>query len=428
MKIAIIGAGFTGLSAGYFLTQKGLDVTIFEKESFPGGLAASYSVKDWQWPLERYYHHLFTSDYEIKKLAKALSVKINYGRVKTSNFTDSGFFPLDSPLGLLKYPNLNCVNKLKTGFTILVLKLLPFQKSLEKITAKSFILRWMGKKSWQFIWQPLFEGKFGQDADKIPAIWFWARIKKRSSIIGYPEGGFANLIAKMVEAIKKKGGKIYFNQKFDPHEKFDKVISTIPSGQVKSLGVINLLLRLNKPFLPDNIYWLNINLKNFSFLSVVEHTNLISPQNYNGEHLVYVGKYLPANHPDFFLTKDYLVKKFDKDLTKICPDYKSAIIDFEVFKSPYAQPIIPLNYSSIIQPIKTKTPGLYQASMEQVYPWDRGINYAVELGRKVVEEIITAFEKTPDSKSGDESNADMSSSFRRGNHGLKSMEDVIKQK
>jgi len=392
MKIAIIGAGFTGLSAGYFLAKKGIDVTIFEKESFPGGLAASYSAKNWQWPLEQYYHHLFTSDYEIKKLAKELGIKINYRRVKTSNLTDRGFFALDSPLGLLRYPKLNYLDKIRTGLTLLVLKLLPFQKSLEKISVQTFILRYMGEKSWRFIWQPLFEGKFGPDANKIPAIWFWARIKKRSSRLGYPEGGFANLTNKLIEAIKKQGGKIYFNQKVVSYEKmgktFDKVISTLPTGQIKSLGVINLILRLKKSFLPDKIYWLNINLKNFSFLSVVEHTNMISPQNYNGEHLINVGKYLPANHPDFFLTKEDLLKKFNQDLIKICPDYQRSIIDFEVFKSYYAQPIIPLNYSSIIQPIKTKIPGFYQASMEQVYPWDRGTNYAVSLGKMVAKEII----------------------------------------
>jgi len=388
MKIAIIGAGFTGLSAGYFLAKKGIDVTIFEKDEVPGGLTASYSAKNWRWPLERYYHHLFTSDHEIKKLGKELGVKINYRRVKTSNLTDNGFFPLDSPLDLLRYPKLNCLDKIRTGLTILVLKLLPFQKSLEKITARTFILKTMGEKSWQFIWQSLFEGKFGLDANKIPAIWFWARIKKRSSRLGYPEGGFANLIAKMVEAIKKQGGQILYNQGLNSYEKFDRVISTLPTGQIKSLGIINLLLRLNKPFLPDNIYWSNIGLNNFSFLSVVEHTNLIPPQNYNGEHLVYVGKYLPVNHQDFLLTKKELLQKFDQDLSKICPDYKEAMINFEVFKSSYAQPIIPLNYSSIIQPIKTNVRGLYQASMEQVYPWDRGTNYAVALGKAVAEEII----------------------------------------
>lgn len=407
MKIAVIGSGLAGLSAAYFLTKKGKSVTVFEKEGFPGGLAAGYLVKNWKWPVEKYYHHIFTSDYEIKKLAKELSVKINFTRAKTANLTDTGFFPIDSPLGLLQYPKLDIFDKIKTGFTILALKLLPFQKSLEKITAKSFILRYMGERSWKAIWQPLFEGKFGFDANQIPAIWFWARIKKRSSRLGYPEGGFANLTSKMVQSIEKQGGKIYLNQKVDLCKKdgkilrltyikngkpvteiFDGIISTIPSGQIKSLGIINLLLRLNKPFLPDKIYWLNINRKNFSFLSVVEHTNFISFKNYNNEHLVYVGKYLPADDTDFSLTRKDLLKKFDKDLTKICPDYKNSIIDFEVFRSPYAQPIIPLNYSSIIQPIKNKVPGLYRVSMEQVYPWDRGTNYAVALGKKVAEIII----------------------------------------
>jgi len=45
----------------------------------------------------------------------------------------------------------------------------------------------------------------------------------------------------------------------------------------------------------------------------------------------------------------------------------------------------------------------------------------------IYKDFITAFKKTPDFQSGDELNADMSSSFGRGNRGIKSAEDVIKK-
>jgi hypothetical protein len=43
----------------------------------------------------------------------------------------------------------------------------------------------------------------------------------------------------------------------------------------------------------------------------------------------------------------------------------------------------PLNHSQNIPALRTPVPGLYFASMSQVYPWDRGTNFAVEIGRKV---------------------------------------------
>jgi hypothetical protein len=52
-------------------------------------------------------------------------------------------------------------------------------------------------------------------------------------------------------------------------------------------------------------------------------------------------------------------------------------------REPYAQPIVGLNHSEKIPPLETPLGGLYWASMSQVYPWDRGTNYAVELGQRV---------------------------------------------
>jgi len=42
MKVGIIGAGFSGISAACFLAKEGFDVTIFEKNSSPGGRARKF--------------------------------------------------------------------------------------------------------------------------------------------------------------------------------------------------------------------------------------------------------------------------------------------------------------------------------------------------------------------------------------------------
>jgi hypothetical protein len=60
-----------------------------------------------------------------------------------------------------------------------------------------------------------------------------------------------------------------------------------------------------------------------------------------------------------------------------------------VHKAKYAQPVPPVGYAAMIPATRTPLPGLFFASMSQVYPWDRGTNYAVELGRRVAGEMMT---------------------------------------
>ena len=409
MRVAVLGAGFAGLSCGYYLARKGHQVTILEKEDRPGGLAAGFKKTGWSWPLEWHYHHLFQSDSQMVNFAKEIGIEINFFKAKTSILTSKGISRLDSAGTLLSFPDLDFASKVRTGITLGYLKLTPSWKPLEKITAESFIIKTMGEKSWQLLWEPLFRGKFGQDAKNVPASWFWARIKKRSAYLGYPEGGFDTLARSAADAIIRLQGKINYKSKIVALTKvkdkfrvayktngeqrieiYDRVVATFPflsKPKLKSLGAITLVMRLNKPFLPNDIYWLNIGLNNFPFLGVIEHTHLIPKKYYQDEHLVYVGKYLAPGHKYFSLSKKELLSQYDQYLNVLKPGYRKSLIGFDVFKAPFAQPIIPLNYSGSIPPVVTDTPGLYRATIEQVYPWDRGTNYAVELGKKVADLI-----------------------------------------
>ena len=302
------------------------------------------------------------------------------------------------------------------------LKLTPLWKPLETQTAEKFLKRTMGDNAWKIIWEPLFEGKFSSYASKIPASWFWARIKKRSTTLGYPSGGFSLFIDKLCISIKAMGGRIVFNSIVDAIVKkgnifqltsegkvyeFDKIICTLPSqlfleitknlpkvyiktlAHLKSLAALTLVLRLKHQFLVDDTYWLNINDRNFPFLAVVEHTNFMERKFYGGETILYVGNYLPQDNPLLSMSKEKLTEHYLPSLIKINGNFsKEEIITTSVYKENFAQPIIPLNYSDNIPPMKTPIDGLYLANMQQVYPWDRGTNYAVELGEKVAKLIL----------------------------------------
>ena len=73
MKVGIVGAGVAGLTAAYRLAKKGHEVEVFEASDHVGGLAAGFPIAGTT--LERYYHHIFTSDIHIRGLVDELGVR-----------------------------------------------------------------------------------------------------------------------------------------------------------------------------------------------------------------------------------------------------------------------------------------------------------------------------------------------------------------
>lgn len=427
MKIAIIGGGYTGLAASYYLSKnKSVSITVFEKEKYLGGLASGFTDKGWSWSLDKYYHHIFTTDSDILKLVEELNCRLIYIKPKTSIFLNGKVHSFDSALDLLLFPYIPFVARVRTGLTIILLKLIKNWKPLEKITAKKFIQYTSGLKSWKIIWQHLFNAKFGRAHHSIPASWFWSRIKKRGRVFGYPKGGFDALRDAIVKQAKKRKVKFLLKTEIKSiisrkdkyaiktnkgtFSDFDKVICTLSAHsfvkimsdlpriyakklmKLKSRGTVNLIISLKKQFLTDGTYWLNVNDKKFPFIGIVEQTNFISKRKYNNDTIVHIVNYLSPKHPFFEADKKYLVERFYPYLKKINSEFdKSWIKKSWVFKSSFAQPIMSLNYSKILPSIETPIKNIYLTNMQQVYPWDRQTNYAVTLGKKVSEIIFKSF-------------------------------------
>ena len=424
MKIGIIGAGFTGLASAYYLSKKGHEVTLFEKDTKPGGLAVGYKEEDWDWSLEAHYHHWFTNDKSVLDLAKEINHKVIIERPKTSSFVDGDIYQLDSPLSLIKFPKLNILNRLRMGASLAFLRYNPFWKPLENYYAQLFLEKSMGKTAYKKLWEPLMVNKLGKYSSRVSLAWFWARIYKRTPSLAYPKGGFLEFALGLEKKIAENGGKFYYNtevknlssksrvqiiysvaQKQPKIENFDKVIVTIPLSlflkitptlpdwyikkykKLISIGAMNLIFRLKRPFFKDGTYWLSMCDLKSPILAIVEHTNFMNKKNYNNEHLLYLGNYMEITDKRFSMKKEDLLKLYDPWLKKINPNYKSSVISHQLFHAPFAQPIITPKYSKIIPSFKTPLKNIYLANIQQVYPWDRGTNYAAELGKKAADKI-----------------------------------------
>lgn len=422
MRICIVGAGISGLTIAIRLSQAGHQVDIFEASDRAGGLANGFKDNGWEWPLEMHYHHIFTSDTAIQKMADEIGVSYHFYRPKTSIWYKKTIHQFDSPLDVLAYPHLTFKSKLKLSAWLAYLKFLPLSKELENTTARQWLISRMGEEAWRVLWQPLFHGKFGQEADHVSAAWFWARIHKRSPKLGYFQGGFQSLADEMTNQVKKLGAQLHLNTpvlgiqttKTSQLEvaikgrafKYDKVIVAGPSSlllkiaqniprsylekvtQLRGIGAVNLVLALKQQFLTDHTYWLNINDIHMPFLAVVEHTNMIDPSHYNGDRLLYVGNYLPAGHQHFQLSETQLIEIFLPHLQVINPNFtKDWVRKSWVFKALFAQHIVTPHYREMLPSMQTPIPNLWWVSMQHVYPWDRGTNYAVEWGDKVAKMI-----------------------------------------
>ncbi len=427
MNIAIIGAGIAGLSAAYDLSAAGHRVTLFEAAAYAGGLAAGFKSDRWSWHLEQFYHHWFQSDHDILSLIDEIGERQNvfFPRPVTSVYVDGKAYPLDSPLNALLFPKLGLLPKMRFGLTALYLRLTRSWQSLERETAHQWLTRTMGETAYRVLWEPLLVGKFGEHYREVNMAWFWARIHKRSTRLGYFKGGFQAFIDALVRQVQARGAVLHLNtpvRRLTPAPgggllveadtaggHFDRVLATVSPDllvrlvpdlpdsytaavrRLKSMGAVVLVLAL-KHRLTDGHYWINIpKAEGFPFLALVEHTNFINPQYYDNDHIVYCGDYLAPDHEYFTLSKEELTARFLPSLKRFNPDFDADWIkESWLFKAKYAQPVPPVNHSANIPPLETPIPGLYWASMSQVYPWDRGTNYAVEIGRRTAQLILSS--------------------------------------
>ena len=425
-KVAIIGAGIGGLTATLGLMKKGYQVTVYEKGARAGGLAGGFRHPDWDWSVEFFYHHWFRSDKAILNLIKelGLSQKVQFHHPKTVMFHKGSFFPLDSVMAVLKFPGFSFFEKMRFGLVTAYIRFIATWKPLEKITAHEWLLKYYGDKIYRINFEPMLKGKFGEYYQQVPMSWFWARFKARSSDLGTYKGGFQAFFDDFSNILSKRGAAIHFNtgvEKIEEHpgdkvtlviegvkEQYDKVIvTTSPASfaqlapqlpqeyintihQGKSIGAVVLLLSLKYPLSKEKYYWYNLpKSREFPFLSLVEHTNFLSSDHFGGSHLLYCGDYLPQNHEYFQLTKQELIERFLPSLKKINPDFDSNwITESWLFRQAYAQPIPFLEHSKNLLPITTPLKNVFLITMSQVYPWDRGTNYAVDLMEKSIAKIL----------------------------------------
>lgn len=416
MRVGIVGAGATGLTAAYDLVGDGHDVTLLEGADELGGLAGSLDVQGT--PLERFYHHIFGTDHAMIELIGELGLaeRLRFHQTTTGLYHAGVLHDFSTPQDMLRFAPIRLVDRLRFGLSSAALKLIRRGERFNDRRALDWTRRWAGRRATEVIWEPLLTGKFGHRAPDISMAWLWARVHFRTFKLGYLDGGFDQVYTALLHSVQRRGGKIETGKRLaalsqpDPTGQvwlrtedgasygFDKVLVTIPQPAFAEatgasagdqllrneyLGATCFVLECDRSVIPH--YWLNINDPSFPFLAVVEHTNMISPDQYGGRHVLYVGNYVPRDDWRFTTEPADLLERYVPWLRRLNPDFDlSWVRDWHFSRAGYAQPVVTPEYRDSIPPHQTSMPGVVLATMSQVYPQDRGQSYAVAMARRVV--------------------------------------------
>ncbi len=417
----IIGAGFTGLTLGLRLAQAGKKVIIVESEKQVGGLASDFKLTNGM-QLERFYHHWFRHDTSITNLIDELGLgsMVKEYPSNTGMYFNKRLWNLSSPLDLLRFKAISFVDRIRLGVAILLVRRVKDWKKIEHKSIREWLEPLCGTRAYKIIWEPLVTSKFSIFSEDVSAAWMWKKLVLRGSTrskngvesLLYIDGGFGKLAETIAARIISLGGQVITGDKIleidtdgdtitqvtsmngDRYYPSNVIFTGAPSqlppllknntntewasklDGIDYLANICLILLLDRSL--SETYWLNVNDPGFPFVGVIEHTNLVSETNYGNLHVVYLSRYIVSEHEDYALPDGEYLSRSVASLKQMFPEFKEVWIkEHYIWRTLYAQPITTKNYSLLIPTMFTPYKNLFLNSMAQIYPEDRGTNYAV---------------------------------------------------
>ena len=429
MKVAIVGAGLTGLTLAYELAGRGHAVDLYEARAAPGGELATVEVNGE--PVERYYHHLFTHNRCMIELAAELGIdhRLEWHEPVMGLYAGGRLHPFTSPLDLLRFRGLSLPGRARLGLGTLWLQSKRDYRPFEDRTAAEAMSRYVGREAFEEVFVPMLRAKFHDHWDSISMAWMWARLMarartrttdKRRERLGYFKGSFQVVVDALARANRERGVGIHLGSPVDaisigePNApalrvggapvQADAVVATVGLPIVRRLlpdsrrefkqalaatayvGACVALMEIGQPLSP--FYWTNIGDRDLPFAALIEHTNFVEPERYGGRRLLYVGNYLPPDHEFFQLDDGELIDRFVEPIRRVFPRFQPEDLgECWVSRDPVAQPVIAAGYQRRMPAHRTPIPGFYICNTAQIYPDDRGTNYNVRIAREAAVQI-----------------------------------------
>ena len=433
MRIAIIGGGAAGLSAGYQLAKHGVQVELIERDRTLGGLAGSFLLEGGY--VEKFYHFICLHDNIYQEVLKELGLhhRLRWKLTEMGQFYNGTLYSFGRPTDLFFFPYLPWRDKIRFAFEIMKIKSAPWNdwKKIENVPVDDWLQQTFGTHVYRTLHEPMVRLKFGEYKTKLSAAWMWARIhrlgRSRTKIrqrekVGYVEGGSQTIMDALGDEIRKRDGRITLQASVDRlifdnaavkgivvngQEKFyDAVVSTVPlpaflnlipsnlQGEywtrlrsIESIGVMCVFVRAKKSL--TKFFWTNVSDPEIELAGIIEYTNLNPLSHLGGDSIIYLPQYLPSSAEKFRKTNAEVIQEYLGYLKRINPHFsEDQVKDAFVFREKYAQPICEVGFTKDIPEIRTPLRGLYLTDSSQLHPDDRTISNSLGLGKSAAAQMM----------------------------------------
>ncbi|HEU0119963.1 MAG TPA: NAD(P)/FAD-dependent oxidoreductase [Bryobacteraceae bacterium] len=434
-SVAVIGGGVSGLVSAYRLLQKGNRVTLLEASEELGGLGGTFQHEGHT--MEQFYHVMINTDENLLALLQevGLSDQISWTETKMGFLYGKKLYPFNTPLDLLGFGGLSLWGRLRTAFGgAYIAKLLNDPKGLDRVSVSEWLEGIFGSEVFAQLWRPLLRAKFGDMYAKVPAYWFWTRLRREKGsakeVKGYVNGGYRHIADRLRDEIRRMGGVIRMRTAVagvqeGPRsiqllvagrwETYDAAVSTLPlpllhgiaQGKLESMvprqklayqGVVNAVAILKKRLQPN--YWNAIVQKGFPFQGLVETTHVVPMEQTGGRHLVYLLNYCGREselyrQPDGDI-KFQALKAMRAFNAKFSDEW---IEDIRVFRAPFVEPVWPLGYQTDKPRMRCGDSRLYLATTAQCYPqvnsWNTMVGIANDAASRVQFDLENTYNVLP---------------------------------
>jgi protoporphyrinogen oxidase len=337
-------------------------------------------------------------------------------------------------MDLLRFDRVSLIDRIRLGILTLRTRMIRDWHPLEEITAHQWLVSMGGERVYQAVWEPLLRGKFGRYADEVAAVWMWNKLKLRGSSrgekqeerLGYLRGGFGQaleaweallrargvrlLLGTPVREVRIAGGQgtcgrvegVVDDAGLAPYDEvlvttappiFSRLAPGLPADyrerleRIEYLANVCLVMQLDRSL--SDTYWLNVGDPTIPFTGVIEHTNFQRPEEYGGARIAYLSRYLDPEDPYYSMDAEALLAAYQPYLARMFRGFdRSWVQRVWAWRERYTQPVITRGYSRLKPPYRTPVAGLWLSCMAQVYPEDRGMNYAVVAGQRVAAEML----------------------------------------
>ncbi len=430
MHVGIIGGGILGVTLGYFLSGKGVRVTIFEASDTLGGRASPLKVDGCD--IDRFYQPILPGDARLAHLCSRLGLigRLRFGEAKTALYHEGRLHPTTTPKELLTFPPLGWIDRVRLGLTVASAGRVRDWHALESVSAETWLTRTGGRRAFDTVWRPLLSARFDGGFEGRPATVIWALLNRLLSaragslhggVAGYLIGGYGALIEAMAERIRMAGGAIRLNcpaleiavregqlaglRTLDGTCEFDAIVATLQTptflrltpgiasdyrdsaGETDYLGMVSVLLALDRPLTG---YWmLDIADDGIPFTHIAETTRCIDPRHTGGNHLVYLSRYSLPNSRWLKMSERDVRETWLRQVEQMFPEFRREWIRHVfVERERLAEPIYPLNAADHIPPIQTPVKNLYLANTGQIYPEPTSGESITCLARRAAKTIL----------------------------------------